>query len=69
MDGFVHAMDGDYATESDVIKVQVSLEMYSHTRHGRALLDKIRGQMVGEIGRTNRRWRRLMKKNGIETTG
>jgi hypothetical protein len=41
--------------------VEVCLEMYSHTRRGSLLVDKIRGPMPGEIGRTNRRWRRLQK--------
>lgn len=41
--------------------VEVCLEMYSHTRRGSLIVDKIRGPMPGEIGRTNRRWRRLQK--------
>ncbi|KAL7469377.1 hypothetical protein ACHAXS_009640 [Conticribra weissflogii] len=44
------------------MRVQVNLEMYCHTKHGQNVLDKIRGQMPGEVGRTNRRWRRILKK-------
>jgi len=41
--------------------VTVVLECYSHTKYGSVVIDKIRNLMPGEIGRTNRRWRRLLK--------
>lgn len=41
--------------------VTVVLECYSHTKYGSVVVDKIRNLMPGEIGRTNRRWRRLLK--------
>ena len=42
-------------------EIEVNLEIYSHTKRGNLLVDKIRSPMPGEIGRTNRRWRRLKK--------
>ena len=47
---------------SDNVDVEVSLEVYAHTKYGTALVNKIRSQLTGEIGRTNRRWRRLLKR-------
>lgn len=44
------------------IDVNVCFEAYAHTSHGMLLLDKILGPLPGEIGRTNRRWRRLLKR-------
>lgn len=44
------------------ISVDVHLEMYSHTKHGSSIISKIRGPFPGEIGRSNRRWRRLLKR-------
>ena len=49
-------------SNGNAISVQVVLEIYSHTKHGSTIINKIRGPMPGEIGRTNRRWRRLLKK-------
>ena len=51
---------------SNNIDVEVSLEAFAHTAHGTSLVNKIRGQMPGEIGRTNRRWRRLLKRQDAE---
>ena len=35
---------------------------YSHTRHGKSIVSKIKSQMEGEVGRSNRRWRRKLKR-------
>ena len=48
--------------------IQVVLEMYSHTKYGTTMINKIRGQLPGEIGRTNRRWRRLLKRQSTMST-
>ena len=48
--------------------IQVFLEMYSHTKYGTTMINKIRGQLPGEIGRTNRRWRRLLKRQSTIST-
>ena len=48
--------------------IQVVLEMYSHTKYGTTMVNKIRGQLPGEIGRTNRRWRRLLKRQSTIST-
>ena len=42
--------------------IEVNLEIYCHTKYGSSLVDKIRGPLPGEIGRTNRRWRRHKQK-------
>ena len=52
--------------EESTISIQVILEMYSHTKHGTSILNKIRGPLQGEITRTNRRWRRLRKREAEE---
>jgi 23S rRNA (adenine1618-N6)-methyltransferase len=45
------------------VDVEVSLEAFAHTTYGAILVNKIRGgQMPGEIGRTNRKWRRLLRR-------
>lgn len=41
--------------------IQVNMVSYIHSENGRKTTDKIRGQLEGEIGRTNRRWRRKHK--------
>ena len=43
-------------------RIEVNLEIYCHTKYGNILVDKIRGPLPGEIGRTNRRWRRRKQK-------
>jgi len=48
------------------VSIQVILEMYSHTKHGTLILNKIRGPLQGEITRTNRRWRRFRKRQAEE---
>ena len=47
---------------SNNVDVEVSLEVFAHTAFGTSLVNKICGQLPGEIGRTNRRWRRLLKR-------
>ena len=66
IDVFVAVKD-ENQSKNGVINVDVSLEMYAHTTHGMLLLDKIRGQMPGEIGRTNRRWRRILKRQSVSS--
>lgn len=43
--------------------VQVNLDMYSHTKHGSAIITMLQNQMPGEICRTNRKWRRFLQRN------
>jgi 23S rRNA A1618 N6-methylase RlmF len=64
IDAFVKVVCGSSEVQDDPgsINMQVSLEIYSHTKHGNTLVDKIRTPMSGEISRTNRKWRRLNKK-------
>lgn len=57
IDAFVSISDA----QTDQCSIEVTLHMYSHTKYGNALIDRIRNPMPGEIGRTNRRWRRLKK--------
>ena len=45
--------------ERGEVCVRVCLELFSHTKYGNLCVDKIRNLLPGEIGRTNRRWRRL----------
>ena len=52
--------------DESTTSVQVILEMYSHTKHGTLILNKIRGPIQGEITRTNRKWRRLLKRQAEE---
>ena len=47
--------------QPEVVFVQV--DCYTHTTRGRPILDKIRNQLVGEICRTSRRWRRRLKQH------
>jgi hypothetical protein len=42
--------------------VQVNLDMYSHTKHGNAIINMLQNQMPGEICRTNRKWRRFLQR-------
>jgi hypothetical protein len=43
-------------------QVHVSLQAYMHSTHGKKTVEKIKNQMQGEICRTNRRWRRKLKR-------
>lgn len=61
LDVFIGAKKEKQSNEGQ-IDVNVCLEAYAHTSHGTLLLDKILGPLPGEIGRTNRRWRRLLKR-------
>ena len=47
---------------SGCVSVQVVLDMYSHTKHGSAIINTLQCQLPGEIGRTNRKWRRLLQR-------
>lgn len=60
VDAHVESIGGE-RNESGYARVRVFLEMYSHTKRGRVVVDRIRIPLPGEIGRTNRRWRRLRK--------
>ena len=42
--------------------VQVTARGYIHTRYGKAKVQKMKQQMPGEIGRTNRKWRRKLQR-------
>lgn len=62
IDAFISIKNTLQFSNGDV-DVEVSLEAFAHTTYGAMLVNKIRGgQMPGEIGRTNRRWRRLLKR-------
>jgi 23S rRNA A1618 N6-methylase RlmF len=63
IDVLVKVLSGSSAFQDGLesTNIEVSLEVYSHTKHGNSLVDKIRNPMPGEIGRTNRKWRRLNK--------
>jgi hypothetical protein len=41
----------------------VNIVSFAHSESGRKIVDKIHGQLQGEIGRTNRRWRRKTKQS------
>ena len=47
---------------SGCVSVQVILDMYSHTKHGSTIINTLQCQLPGEIGRINRRWRRLLQR-------
>lgn len=66
IDAFVRVVKGSSGVHDNTgsTKIEVSLDIYSHTKHGSSLVDKIRTPMPGEIGRVNRKWRRL-KKNTV----
>jgi hypothetical protein len=42
--------------------VAVSVDCYEHSNRGGKAVEKIRSQLQGEICRSNRRWRRLLKR-------
>ena len=50
---------GNYNDDGRV-GVQIMLDMYSHTKRGSTLINTLQCQLPGEIGRTNRKWRRLL---------
>jgi len=66
IDAFVVPVKKEEGDDEGNISIQVILEMYSHTKHGTSILSKIRGPLQGEITRTNRRWRRLRKRQAEE---
>ena len=65
IDAFVQCQEK--CRDDGSIEVQVTLGMYAHTKIGRSIINKILGPMPGEISRTNRRWRRLLKRQ-LEAT-
>ena len=65
IDAFISTKNTEQ-NSSNYVDVEVSLEAFAHTSHGTSLVNKIRGQLPGEIGRTNRRWRRLLKRQEAE---
>ena len=69
IDAAARVIKYDNKDQSDQYRaeMEVNLEIYSHTKRGHLLIDKIRSPMPGEIGRTNRRWRRL-KSHSLHTT-
>ena len=42
--------------------ISVSLDCYRHSSRGNKAVEKIRSQLQGEICRTNRRWRRILRR-------
>lgn len=66
IDAFVVPDKKEEGDDDSTISIQVILEMYSHTKYGTSILNKIRGSLQGEITRTNRRWRRLRKRQAEE---
>jgi 23S rRNA A1618 N6-methylase RlmF len=60
IDAFLES-SGKY-NASGCVSVQVILDMYSHTKHGSAIINMLQCQLPGEIGRTNRKWRRLLQR-------
>ena len=42
--------------------VKVAASSFSHTRHGKLTVDRIRQQIQGEVCRTNRKWRRKQRR-------
>uniref|UniRef100_A0A7S4J603 Uncharacterized protein n=2 Tax=Odontella aurita TaxID=265563 RepID=A0A7S4J603_9STRA len=46
-------------SQADVV-VEVSLTCFSHSTAGTVFIGKIRNQMIGEVNRTNRKWRRIL---------
>jgi 23S rRNA A1618 N6-methylase RlmF len=42
------------------VSVRIMLDMYSHTKRGSTIINMLQCQLPGEIGRTNRKWRRLL---------
>jgi len=66
IDAFVVPDKKEEGDNESTISIQVIVEMYSHTKHGTTILNKIRGPLQGEITRTNRKWRRLRKRQAGE---
>ena len=62
IDAFISIKNNTRQNSNRDVDVVVSLEAFAHTTSGTMLVNKIRGQMPGEIGRTNRRWRRILKR-------
>ena len=48
------------ATSSSAVRVH--MECYRHSSHGLKAIEKIRQGIVGEVCRTNRKWRRIVKR-------
>jgi 23S rRNA A1618 N6-methylase RlmF len=61
MDSFVSVAPSNAHSNESSIVVNVRIEMWSHTKRGDVLLNKIRDLMPGEVGRSNRKWRRRKK--------
>mmetsp|Transcript_12866 Transcript_12866/g.18792 ORF Transcript_12866/g.18792 Transcript_12866/m.18792 type:complete len:828 (-) Transcript_12866:64-2547(-) len=57
---------GDGNTTKQTSKVVVKLKSYSHSLMGLQIINKIHDTMKGEVGRTNRRWRRAMARQNQE---
>lgn len=70
IDAFVREINSRSSSETknnlNRTEVEVTLELYCHTKRGNMLVDKIRSALPGEIARTNRKWRRLIKKQKAE---
>jgi len=50
------------STASGPGRAEIRVECYWHSEYGRKILEKMKSQMEGEICRTNRRWRRKLKR-------
>ena len=53
-------VQGETAGDGTTKKVGMSLSCFCHTAVGASAVGRIRGHIVGEITRTNRRWRRKL---------
>jgi hypothetical protein len=61
IDAFVESR-GKKCNSSGSYGVQVKLDMYSHTKHGSAIINMLQNQLPGEICLTNRKWRRFLQR-------
>ena len=67
-------VDGHFLVEVTVTNctdrrsfVSVRLDCYRHSNRGAKAVEKIRSQLQGEVCRSNRKWRRILKRQANET--
>lgn len=56
----------DVRMQGQTARVKLGLEAFCHSSYGKEIVDKIKLQLEGEICRTNRRWRRKLKREQDE---